>query len=113
MAGRGAKQPSLLGIFALTAAVGVWTAGWGCVARPVSSALVADDLQVRVEAALAAASDVSAVGISVATVGDIVTLTGRVASGFEQQSVGAIVRALPGVSEVRFALSIDDPQAGR
>ena len=113
MAGRGARQLLILGMFAPIAAVWVWTAAWGCAARPVSSVPVADDLQVRVEAALAAASDVSAVEISVATVGDIVTLTGRVASGFEQQSVGAIVRALPGVSEVRFALSIDDPQAGR
>ena len=33
------------------------------------------------------------------------------ASGTEQQSAGAIVRAVPGVRDVLFSLTIDDPGA--
>ena len=39
-------------------------------------------------------------------------MTGQVASPSEQQSVGAIVRgAIPGVRDVAFSLSIEDPGA--
>ena len=40
----------------------------------------------------------------------LVTLTGQVASVTEQQSVGAIVRAIPGVRTVFFSLSIEDQE---
>ena len=65
----------------------------------------------RVEAALASASDVHAAGITVDARRGVVTLTGQVASGTEQQSVGAIVRAIPGVRDVAFSLGIEDPGA--
>ena len=60
----------------------------------------------RVAAALAGASDVDADRITVDARGGVVTVSGGVASGLEQQSVGAIVRAIPGVVAVRCALAI-------
>ena len=101
-----------VGLAMVVALVGAASA-LGCAAREVSSQRVGDELRARVEAALVVASDVDATGIRVSASGDVVTVTGHVGSGFEQQSVGAIVRAVPGVSEVRFMLTIDDPQAGR
>ena len=100
-------------ILALVVALWGAASGLGCAAREVSSQLVGDNLQARVETALAVASDVDATGLKVTATGDVVTVTGHVGSGFEQQSVGAVVRAVPGVSEVRFILNIDNPQAGR
>ncbi len=73
-------------------------------------------LKVRVEAALASASDVPADSITVAVSEGVVTLTGSVGcqecggrrtpggSGTVQQSLGAIVRAIPGVESVEFKL---------
>ena len=68
----------------------------------------ADDtsLRTRVEAALESATDVDSDRITVEANEGVVTLTGQVASGTEQQSVGAIVRAVPGVEDVRFSLVI-------
>ena len=60
------------------------------------------------ETALARASDVDADGITVDARRGVVTVTGRVASETEQQSVGAIVRAIPGVRGVSFSLRIED-----
>ena len=68
-------------------------------------------LAARVEAALASAADVSAETLTVEAAGGVVTLSGRLASGTEQQSAGAIVRAVPGVRDVLFSLTIDDPGA--
>ena len=85
----------------------------GCAAHQTSRVSSDEALSDRVTAALAAATDVDAGAIRVETGGGVVTLTGRVSSGFEQQSVGAIVRAIPGVSEVRFALVVEpDPGNG-
>ena len=66
-------------------------------------------LEARVEAALASAADVSAETLTVEAAGGVVTLSGRLASGTEQQSAGAIIRAVPGVRDVLFSLTIDDP----
>ena len=85
------------------------TGAFGCAARQANTTTGDEVLKARVEAALASASDVYAAGITVDARRGVVTLTGRVASGTEQQSVGAIVRAIPGVSHVRFSLSIEDP----
>lgn len=90
----------------------VATGASACAARAPSTS-GDDELKTRVEAALTRATDVNAAALVVETSGGVVTLTGRVVSGFEQQSVGAIVRAVPGVSDVRFSLSVEDPQAGR
>ena len=68
-------------------------------------------LEARVEAALASAADVSAETLTVEAAGGVVTLSGRLASGTEQQSAGAIIRAVPGVRDVLFSLTIDDPGA--
>lgn len=78
---------------------------------------VADSvLAARVSAALAAASDLPADSISVTAESGVVTLTGSVVcddcggartpggTGTVQQSLGAVVRAVPGVREVRFVL---------
>lgn len=83
-----------------------------CAARTAPQG-VAVTVHARVEAALATARDVDATNLSVEVIDGIVTVMGRVTSGFEQQSVGAIVRAVPGVTEVRFVMQVDDPQAGR
>ena len=80
-----------------------------------------DVLQERVEAAIARASDVPADSISVAVSDGVVTLTGSVVCeecggrrtpggfGTVQQSLGAIVRAIPGVQSVEFDLQYQPP----
>lgn len=70
-------------------------------------------LQSRIEQALATAMDVDADTLTVEATSGVVTVRGQVASGFEQQSVGAIVRAVPGVTRVRFEMQVADPGAGR
>jgi osmotically-inducible protein OsmY len=70
-------------------------------------------LQTRIEQALADALDVDADTVTVEVARGVVTVRGQVASGFEQQSVGAIVRAVPGVTQVRFDIQVEDPGAGR
>lgn len=73
-------------------------------------------LKARVEAALMSASDVPADSITVEVSDGVVTLTGSVVceecggrrtpggSGTVQQSLGAVVRAVPGVARVEFHL---------
>jgi len=73
-------------------------------------------LQARVEAALASASDVPADSITVEVSGGVVTLSGSVVCegcggsrtpggfGTVQQSLGAVVRAIPGVVRLEFDL---------
>ena len=73
-------------------------------------------LRERVEAALASASDVPAGSIAVEVSDGVVTLSGSVACeecggrrtppgfGTVQQSLGAVVRAIPGVASVEFKL---------
>ena len=83
-------------------------------------------LQERVEAALAAASDVPADALSVVVMDGIVTISGSVVcqecggrrtpggSGTVQQSLGAVVRAIPGVESVEFELEYEpSPGGGR
>ena len=79
-------------------------------------------LRERVEAALASASDVPAGSIAVEVSDGVVTLTGSVVcqecggrrtppgSGTVQQSLGAVVRAIPGVTSVEFELEYEPPQ---
>jgi hypothetical protein len=87
------------------------------VAPPVSAQAYPDDLlRTRIEAALAAAADLPADSLGVAVREGVVTITGSVlcdgcggnatpgAAGTVQQSLGAVVRAVPGVVGVRFAL---------
>ena len=66
-------------------------------------------VKARVQAALASASDVPGREMSVEVSGGVVSLTGKVATPSEQQSTGAIVRAVPGVKDVRFSLRIEPP----
>ena len=80
-------------------------------------------LQERVEAALESASDVPADSITVEVSNGVVTLTGSVVCeecggrvtpggfGTVQQSLGAVVRAIPGVESVEFELEYE-PRAG-
>ena len=80
-----------------------------------------DVLQQRVEAAIARASDVPADSITVVVVDGVVTLTGSVVCeqcggrrtpggfGTVQQSLGAVVRAIPGVQSVEFELQYEPP----
>ena len=89
--------------------------GVGCVSHSSSAvplpATSADQaLTTRVENALSSASDVSADQISIETRDGVVTVSGIVSSGTEQQTVGAIVRAIPGVKSVQFSL-IMGPEA--
>ncbi len=72
-----------------------------------------DVLRSRVLDVLSTALDVNASRVEVEADAGIITVRGRVASGFEQQSVGAIVRAVPGVTRVRFDLQVENPGAGR
>ena len=88
-----------------------------CVATPVAAQAGPDEaLRARVEAALAGAADLPADSLTVEVRDGIVTLTGSVlcdacggnatpgGAGTVQQSLGAVVRAVPGVTSVRFAL---------
>ncbi len=80
-------------------------------------------LKVRVEAALASASDVPADSITVAVSDGVVTLSGSVVCeecggrrtpggfGTVQQSLGAVVRAIPGVVRLEFELRYQ-PEGG-
>ena len=80
-----------------------------------------DVLQQRVEAAIARASDVPADSITVVVVDGVVTVTGSVVCeecggrrtpggfGTVQQSLGAVVRAIPGVQSVEFDLQYEPP----
>jgi hypothetical protein len=91
-------------------------------AAPVTAQATPDAaLRARVEAALAAAADLPADSLTVAVQGGVVTLSGSViceecggnatppGAGTVQQSLGAVVRAVPGVSELRFALRYRPP----
>jgi osmotically-inducible protein OsmY len=82
----------------------------GCAARQTNATPGDELLKSRVEAALAGAADLDDAAIAVQVHHGVVTITGRVASATEQQSVGAIVRAVPGVSDVRFSLNIEDQE---
>ncbi len=88
-----------------------------CLSTPVAAQAGPDEaLRARVEAALVAAADLPADSIAVAVHDGVVTLTGSVlcapcggndtpgGAGTVQQSLGAVVRAVPGVTNVRFAL---------
>lgn len=105
------KRFSIL-CLALTLGAAVAAGATGCASRQTNSAIGDEVLTARVEAALAGAADVNGAAITVHTRRGVVTLTGRVASPTEQQSVGAIVRAIPGVSDVRFSLSIEEKEDG-
>lgn len=77
-------------------------------------------LKTRVQAALMSASDVPGREITVDVAGGVVTLKGQLSSdsmrgvayptAILQQSVGAVVRAVPGVKDVRFLLQIEAGQ---
>ena len=79
-------------------------------------------LQERVEAALASASDVPADALTVVVSDGVVTITGSVVCqecggrrtppgfGTVQQSLGAVVRAIPGVESVEFDLEYEPPR---
>ena len=88
-----------------------------CLATPVAAQAGPDEaLRARVESALAGAADLPADSLTVEVRDGIVTLTGSVlcdacggnatpgGAGTVQQSLGAVVRAVPGVTSVRFAL---------
>lgn len=97
-----------------------------CLAAPLAAhaqtSPVPDDvLRARVEAAIAAAADLPSDSISVQVRSGVVTLTGSLLcegcggnatpgrTGTVQQSLGAVVRAVPGVADVRFALRYRSP----
>lgn len=78
-------------------------------------------LEARVEAALAAARDLPADSLEIEVSGGVVTVVGSVVcsacggnltpggSGTVQQSLGAVVRAVPGVERVVFRLRYRQP----
>jgi len=93
-----------------------------CVHGTVAAQSVADEaLRQRVAAALENASDVPADSLTVEVSGGVVTLSGSVAceacagsrtppgAATVQQSLGAVVRAIPGVERVEFELQYRPP----
>ncbi len=56
-----------------------------------------------------AAMDLPGREISVAVTSGVVHLTGAVGSTLELQNLGAVVRAVPGVLDVRFAVRVQPP----
>lgn len=90
-------------------------------ARAQASPVPDDVLRARVEAVLEAAADLPADSIVVRVERGVVTLTGSLlcdacggnatpgGTGTVQQSLGAVVRAVPGVTDVRFRLTYRPP----
>ena len=105
---------------ALVACLGAATVLGAC-GPDVPEAPPDDVLEERVEAAIARASDVPADSITVEISDGVVTLTGSVVCeacggsrtpggfGTVQQSLGAVVRAIPGVQGVEFELRYQQP----
>jgi hypothetical protein len=111
-----------LAVVLLFAALGALASPQGTAAQTSGQQSRADSLlAARVEGVIEAASDLPADSISVAVSGGVVTLTGSVVcadcggsrtpsgSGTVQQSLGAVVRALPGVEQVLFELTYRRP----
>ena len=107
-----------LGPFRFTVCVGAAIALGACGSEAAQN--VPDDvLKERVEAVLEQASDVPADAITVEVSNGVVTLTGSVVCegcggsftppgfGTVQQSLGAVVRAIPGVGSVEFELEYE------
>ena len=103
-------------------AIGLAVAFGLALVSPAAAQAAPDDvLRARVEAALASASDLPADSIAVQVQGGVVTLSGSVLCdgcggnatpggvGTVQQSLGAVVRAVPGVRSLRFALRYRPP----
>ena len=110
--------------FHLAAAIcAVAVASLGVPAAAAAQSRADEALKARVEAALESASDVPADSIAVEVRNGVVTLTGSVVCdecggrrtpggfGTVQQSLGAVVRAIPGVESVEFKLEYA-PRAG-
>ncbi len=114
---RATTQPAIVRLVLAAGLAAACAVGGGCSARTPGPGLDTPPentvLQARVEQALATALDVDADTVTVEAARGVVTVRGQVASGFAQQSVGAIVRAVPGVTRVRFDIEIEDPGAGR
>lgn len=96
----------------------------GCGANPVSGQGAADArLAARVVAAIENASDLPASTLAVDVDGGVVILSGSIVCGdcggsltpggtaTIQQSLGAVVRAVPGVDEIEFDLEYQRPSA--
>jgi len=107
-------MPRKLNLALVLCAAGALTA---CSDQPAPAQDSPDDvLEARVESALENASDLSANSISVEASEGVVTLTGSVVCeecggrrtpagpATVQQSLGAVVRAVPGVERVEFDL---------
>lgn len=108
----------LVWIAAAALSLGVATPAVAQSAAPPSAARADADaaLRARVEAALASAADVPADSVTVEVDGGVVSIAGSVlcegcggnatpgGSGTVQQSLGAVVRAVPGVERVVFRL---------
>lgn len=90
-------------------------------ARAQAAPVPDDVLRARVEAAIDSAGDLPADSIAVQVERGVVTLTGSLlcepcggnatpgGTGTVQQSLGAVVRAVPGVTDVRFRLTYRPP----
>jgi hypothetical protein len=102
---------------ALLAALAIASPAPALAQAPASRASATDEaLRMRVAAALERAADVPGDSITVQVSGGVVTLVGSVlcaecggnatpgGSGTVQQSLGAVVRAVPGVERVEFRL---------
>ena len=116
------RRKASRGHLAVAICFGAATALGACGSLEAQSA--SDDvIKQRVEAALASASDLPADSITVAVRNGVVTLTGSVVCdecggrrtpggyGTVQQSLGAVVRAIPGVERVEFRLAYAPPAA--
>lgn len=116
--GRKTASGGHLAIAICFAAAAVFGAGGSVEAQSAAD----NALKSRVEVALAYASDVPADAISVEVRDGVVTLIGSVVcddcggrrtppgTGTVQQSLGAVVRAVPGVSRVEFKLEYQPPE---
>jgi osmotically-inducible protein OsmY len=100
----------VLGLGPVTVRARLLTAQEAVSSRAPSQTAADKALQTRVQAVLSNAADLRGRGIVAEVRGGVVTLTGKVATHFELQGLGAVVRAVPGVKTVRFAVQIEAPK---
>lgn len=92
---------------ALVCAVGAGPLAGCASAAPGRRAGVPDaDLAARVERVLAGQAGIPGGAIAVAADGGVVTLSGRLRDHVQLQDLGAVVRAIPGVRLVKFAVAL-------
>jgi osmotically-inducible protein OsmY len=110
--------PDVAGVLCLASVLAVASPVFSAQSRPSQSRAAAsqtvqrpsdETLRTRVQAAISSARDLPGRQIEVAVKDGTVSLTGIVGSTIELQSLGAVVRAVPAVRDVKFSVKVQPP----